>query len=193
MARGQTDTKSRILRMTRTLYSTHGCEGTTLDDIITASGITKGAFYHYFKSKDSLCEAVIERVMQDYQLLAESLDGELSPLGQLREMIGKLAKLNASGEWVNCRLILRLSSDSHESHPHIQQKIRKFWQWYFDFFEGLVERCRAAGEISSRLDTKTQVRLLMSVMAGAVSMERISPSKQSFADLAEIVIDTLRS
>ncbi len=193
MARGQTDTKSRILRMTRTLYSTHGCEGTTLDDIITASGITKGAFYHYFKSKDSLCKAVVERVMQDYQLLVESLDGELSPLGQLREMIGKLAQLNASGEWVNCRLILRLSSDSHESHPHIQQKVREFWQWYCDFFEGLIERCRAEGEISDRLDTETQVRLLMSVMAGAVSLEMISPSNQSFADLAEIVIDTLRS
>jgi hypothetical protein len=56
----------------------------------------------------------------------------------------------------------------------------------------LIERCRAAGEISDRLDTETQVRLLMSVMAGTVSMERISPSNQSFADLAEIVIDTLR-
>jgi TetR/AcrR family transcriptional repressor of nem operon len=128
MARKATNTKSRILQMTRTLYSTHGCDNTTLDDIITASGITKGAFYHYFKSKESLCEAVIDLVIADYQDLADTLDSDSSPIDQLQEMIAKLAKLNASGEWVNCRLILRLSVDSHESQPQIRQKIDKFWK-----------------------------------------------------------------
>ena len=60
MPRTRTDTKSRILKATRTLYSTHGCDGTTLEDIITASGITKGAFYHHFRSKQELGMAVLE-------------------------------------------------------------------------------------------------------------------------------------
>ena len=51
MARKATNTKSRILQVARTLYSTHGCDNTTLDDIITATGITKGAFYHYFDNE----------------------------------------------------------------------------------------------------------------------------------------------
>ncbi len=69
MARHPTDTKLRILKVARTLYSTHGFEGTTLDDIITASGVTKGAFYHYFKSKESLCIAVLDEVIDEYSKL----------------------------------------------------------------------------------------------------------------------------
>ncbi len=112
MPRLPTDTKSRILNVTRTLYSAHGCENTTIDDIITAIGITKGAFYHYFRSKEDLCITVITRVIEDYQNLAQSINPDAEPIEQLRQMIEELAQLNASGRWVNCRLIIRLSTDS---------------------------------------------------------------------------------
>ena len=101
MPRQPTDTKSKILNVTRTLYSTHGCENTTIDDIITAIGITKGAFYHYFRSKEDLCKTVIASVIEDYQNLAQSINPDIEPIEQLRQMIDKLAQLNASGRWVN--------------------------------------------------------------------------------------------
>lgn len=178
--------------MTRTLYSTHGCDNTTLDDIITASGITKGAFYHYFKSKESLCETVIDQVISDYQELADTLDANSEPIDQLYEMITKLAKLNASGEWVNCRLILRLSVDSHHSQPHIQQKINKFWKWEIGFYEELITRCREAGQLSSRLDATTQRQLLMAVMAGAIMLEKVAPSDKGFGELAKTIVNMLK-
>ncbi len=193
MTRHPTGTKSRILKAARSLYSTHGCNGTTLEDIITASGITKGAFYHYFKSKGSLCEIMLDEVMLDYRHLAEAIDPGLEPIEQLREMLGKLADLNASGEWVNCRLMVRLSADSYESYPKIQRKIQDFWQWYIGFYEELLQKCRAAGQISTRLDVKTQTRLLISLMAGAIMLEKITPTQSASANLADIIIETLRS
>jgi len=192
MARTATNTKARILQMARNLYSTHGCEGTTLEDILTAAGITKGAFYHYFKSKESLCETIIEQVAEDYRQLAMTLDSDAEPIDRLREMIMKLARLNASGEWVNCRLIVRLSVDSHETQPQIQQKLRDFWQWEAGFYEGLLDKCRRKGQISDRLELKTQTRLIMAVMAGAITLDRIAPSETMFAELADCVIGMLR-
>jgi len=192
MTRRRTDTKSRILQAARTLYSTHGFEGTTLGDIITASGITKGAFYHYFKSTEALCAELLEEVMRDYQQLTESIDPDIEPIEQLRQVVGKLAQLNASGQWVNCRLILRLSGESHQSHPQIQRKIRRFWQWYTAFYEEMIARCRSAGQLSTHPDAKTQTRLLMSTMAGAITLQRLTASEPASADLAEIIINFLK-
>ena len=101
MARRATNTKSRILKAARTLYSTHGFEGTTLGDIITACGITKGAFYHYFKSTAGLCEELLDEVIADYHNLAESGEADLGPVEQLRHVLNRIAELNTSGEWVN--------------------------------------------------------------------------------------------
>jgi len=192
MAKAQTNTKSRILQTVRTLYSTHGCDTTTLDDIITAAGVTKGAFYHYFKSKDSLCEAVLEQVIEDYRQLAATLDDQAEPIVQLSEMIGKLARLNASGEWVNCRLILRLSADCHQSHPQMQRRLREFWRWETGFYEELIGRCVAAGQLNRQLGARTQARLLLAVTAGALTLDRMEPSESVFALLSETVIDLLR-
>ncbi len=178
--------------MARNLYSAHGCEGTTLEDILTAAGVTKGAFYHYFKSKESLCETIIEQVTADYRQLAMALDADAEPIDQLREMIAKLASLNASGEWVNCRLILRLSVDSHESQPQIQRKLRDFWEWETGFYEDLVQRCREAGQLNRQLSAKTQTRLITAVMAGMITLERIAPSQEGFDKIVEAVIDMLQ-
>jgi AcrR family transcriptional regulator len=193
MPRTQTDTKQRILNVTRTLYSAHGCENTTIDDIITAIGITKGAFYHYFKSKEDLCKTVIAQVIEDYQNLAQSIDQNIEPIEQLRQMIEKLSQLNTSGRWVNCRLIIRLSTDSHQSYPKIQRKIRDFWQWYSGFYEELIEKCRSAGQINTDLDSKTQTQLLMAVMTGAIMLEKLGRDKQSFTELSTTIIDMLQA
>jgi len=191
MPRRPTNTKLRILKAARTLYSTHGFGGTSLDDIITAAGITKGAFYHYFKSTAGLCEQLLDDVIADYRQLAQSIDPDIAPIEQLRYMLETLARLNASGEWVNCRLILRLSAESHESRTQIQHKLAGFWQWYTDFFEQLILKCRSAGEISTQLDPKTQTRLLMSILAGSITLERISPAASAFDHLADLVINSL--
>ncbi len=191
MARRPTNTKSRILKAARTLYSTHGFEGTTLGDIITACGITKGAFYHYFKSTAGLCEQLLDEVTADYHNLAESVDADVRPVEQLRWVINRIAELNTSGEWVNCRLMLRLSAESHEQNPQIQLKITEFWRWYTEFFESLILKCRSAGEISTQLDPKTQTRLVMSILAGAVTLDRICPATSGFAHIANLIIKSL--
>jgi len=193
MSRNSTGTKQRIIEAGRTLYSIHGCDGTTLEDIITACGITKGAFYHYFKSKDSLCETMLEQVIADYQQLAESIDSGAEPIEQLRQMVRQLGQLNSSGKWVNCRLILRLSADCYESHPKIQHKIQEFWRWQTNFYEDLIQKCRNSGRLNTSQDTKTQARLLMSVMAGAITLEKITPAGTDLNTLAEAVIDSLGS
>lgn len=191
MSGNSNQTKERILKAGRTLYSMHGFDGTTMEDILTASAITKGAFYHHFKSKEALCHAVLDEVIGDYQALAESIDPDLEPIEQLRQMITKLAQLNSSGEWVNCRLMLRFSSDSHETHPKIKRKVRNFWQWQHTYYEELIEKCRGAGQLTNHLDANTQTNLIIATIAGTIIMEKNSPSTTPLADLVEIVIHSL--
>jgi len=193
MPKAVTDTKSRILKAGRSLFSSHGCEGTTLDDIITASGITKGAFYHYFKTKDLLCQEVLDEVINDYHKLVESIAADIEPIDQLRSIIHKIVELNASGHWVNCRLMLRFTTDSHESNPVLLRKVCQFWQWYTNFYEDLIIRCRDQGQLGVQMEAKTLARLLISTMAGAVVLDKTAPGGSASHCPAEAVINILLS
>jgi TetR/AcrR family transcriptional repressor of nem operon len=53
------DSKTRLLMAALTVVRTSGYAGATVDDICKAAGVTKGSFFHHFKSKDELTLAAI--------------------------------------------------------------------------------------------------------------------------------------
>ena len=192
MARRGERTRKRILKTTRSLLSIYGSNATTLEDIITGSAISKGAFYHHFKSKDAACETVIDEAIGDYRRLFESLDHESSPLEQLTEFIDTLDELNSSGRWINCRLMLRLSAQTHQGHDRIKQKIRQFWTWYTGLFEEMIGKCQQTGELTDQVDAQTQGQLLMSIIAGSITLEKPVPNrKTSISRLARTALKSL--
>lgn len=48
------DARTRLLEAARDIVRTQGFAATTVDDLCKAAGVTKGAFFHHFKSKDAL-------------------------------------------------------------------------------------------------------------------------------------------
>ena len=51
-------TRERLLAATKTVVMSKGFAGMTIDDVLKAAGLTKGAFFHYFKSKADLADAL---------------------------------------------------------------------------------------------------------------------------------------
>ncbi len=61
--------RNEILDMAQRLVDTKGYEQMTIQDILDGLQISKGAFYHYFDSKQALLEAIIERMVEAVEQL----------------------------------------------------------------------------------------------------------------------------
>lgn len=59
--RNEDDTREALLTAATRLFNRHGVVGASVDRIVGLLGITKGAFYHSFKSKDELLYLVLKR------------------------------------------------------------------------------------------------------------------------------------
>jgi AcrR family transcriptional regulator len=55
-------TKSALVEQAEVLFTEHGYSATSLDAIVAAADVTKGALYHHFSGKQALFEAVFESV-----------------------------------------------------------------------------------------------------------------------------------
>jgi TetR/AcrR family transcriptional repressor of nem operon len=73
------DVRKSILANGQRIMAGKGFSGVGINEILTASGVPKGSFYHYFGSKDAFGEALLESYFEDY--LAD-LDAILSVPGQ---------------------------------------------------------------------------------------------------------------
>lgn len=68
------ETVQRILDVSLRLFLEQGYDGTTIQDIIDhLGGLSKGAIYHHFKSKEQIFEAVLERLYQHKEAELEAI------------------------------------------------------------------------------------------------------------------------
>ena len=75
MAR-KNQTAEKILAAAEPLVLQQGFAGTSLDDILAATGLTKGAFFHHFKGKADFARALAERYQRNHQALFERMATE---------------------------------------------------------------------------------------------------------------------
>ena len=75
------NTKSKIVSAAWQLFYQQGYDNTTIDEIVSASGTSKGSFYHYFDGKDSLLSSLSYLFDEKYEELMETMDNSLSPIG----------------------------------------------------------------------------------------------------------------
>ena len=77
--------RAQILAAATALVNRVGYEAMTVQDILDATGISKGAFYHYFSSKHALLEALIDSLLEQVDAFLTPIieDPELNALQKL--------------------------------------------------------------------------------------------------------------
>lgn len=72
-------TRSRILETARRHILAHGYEGASLEAILKEAGLSKGALYHHFTSKEEILAALFESAVADLVALAQKAARPASP------------------------------------------------------------------------------------------------------------------
>lgn len=106
------DTKEKIIEVASYLFFTKGYESTKISEIIDSlDGLTKGAVYHHFKSKEDIFNAVVERIGLRNKFLFDAIkdDETLNGISKLR----KIVELSFNNE--NMEVILQMSPNLLES------------------------------------------------------------------------------
>jgi AcrR family transcriptional regulator len=91
-------TRRALITAGRDLFGTQGYAGTSVDEVVNAAGVTKGALYHHFRDKDDLFRAVVEEVKGEVTAVAgesfldTSVDGD--PLRRLHVLCLALIDAN---------------------------------------------------------------------------------------------------
>jgi AcrR family transcriptional regulator len=87
--------RAELIDCAQALFLRKGYEKTTINDVIEATGLSKGAFYHHFRAKEALLEAIVARF--GHQALANISDLEAAPSLNALERLNRLLAMGR--EW----------------------------------------------------------------------------------------------
>ncbi|NBA94729.1 TetR family transcriptional regulator [Pseudomonas sp. R5(2019)] len=86
------ETRKQILDAAQKAFYERGVARTTLADIATQAGVTRGAIYWHFENKADLVQAMLDTLHEPLDALARASESqdELDPLGCLRQLMVQL-------------------------------------------------------------------------------------------------------
>lgn len=117
--------ESKVKLMDAALYviRAKGYTATTVDDICQNAGVTKGSFFHHFKSKDELAIAAIQHFshMADTLFQAAPYHQSIDPLERLLGYVDfRITILQGEIPEYTC-LLGTLVQETYATHPHIRK------------------------------------------------------------------------
>ncbi|MFI1096589.1 TetR/AcrR family transcriptional regulator [Streptomyces sp. NPDC020917] len=138
----------RLLAEATRLFAERGYDRTSVQEIVEAAGVTKGALYHYFGSKDDLLHEIYGRVLR---LQTERLD---AIAGRGTDVRGRLAEAAAD---VVVTSIQNLDDTKiffrsmHQLSPEKQKAVRAERRRYHETFRSLIEEGQRDGQFRPEL------------------------------------------
>ncbi|WP_203983400.1 TetR/AcrR family transcriptional regulator [Sphaerisporangium rufum] len=124
------------------LFAEKGFEGTSVQEIVSAAGVTKGAMYHYFASKDDLLREIYARVLR---LQTERLDRFADTPGPVADRVRAAAVDVIVTTVENLDDFVIFFRSMHQLAPETQKAVRAERRRYHERFRDLVLEGQRAG------------------------------------------------
>lgn len=168
-------TKQFIIEKTAPLFNSKGYAGTSMNDIMNATGLTKGSIYGNFENKDEVAlaafdhnfGAIVSYLREKIEARPKMIDKLLVYPETYRHFL-KLSFLEAG-----CP-ILNTSTEADDTHPMLRKRAvnaLKLWQ---TSIEKYIEMGIETNEIKANTNASEFSAVLMSVIEGAVMQAKVT-------------------
>ncbi len=168
------NTRNQLLDAALSSFAARGYAAASVDDICQAAGVSKGAFYHHFASKQALFLALLYRWLNAFESQVAALQGRGLPAGAtLTEMADLAAPLfrDAAGQ---LPLFLDFWSQAARESAVWEATLAPFAR-YRQFFAGLIAGGVAKGDLKP-VNTETASRAVMALALGLLLQSVLEPT-----------------
>ena len=165
--------RKQILDAAFACFAREGFHQTTRQEICREAGLSPGAVYSYFRSKEEIIEASCQEC-QEALLLIEGTTDRLDTLGVFNELadlsFGRLAKAEAE---IAIQVHVQLWSEALRN-PRIKESLRLREERIRQAFEDLVGGAQERGQINPSLSAQATGRVMMAMWGGLVLQKALN-------------------
>jgi TetR/AcrR family transcriptional repressor of nem operon len=181
-------TRFKLVDAAVVLMRKKGFTATTVDEICAEAGVTKGGFFHYFKSKDDIAKAAAERFYND-----KARDFQDAPFRKLPDpldrVFGRLdfAKITSGGtkQVTKGCLLGMFAQELSFTNPQLRDTCRDALARIAKDFEKDLAEAKAAHPPKIEFNPKTVAMLYVSVIQGSLMLAKTCESNAVLVDNVE--------
>jgi TetR/AcrR family transcriptional repressor of nem operon len=168
--------KEQILEVATRLMAVRGYHRTALDDVLRESGAGKGNFYHYFRSKEDLGYAILDRLLDRFE--ARTLtpifgDSARDPWSQVEAFLDEILVTQRARNCVGGCPMGNLATELADAHEGFRQRLADGFERWRRCLAAALVRARAEGTLAPDVDTEAVARFLVAGIEGAILLTKV--------------------
>jgi AcrR family transcriptional regulator len=160
--------RDQILDAATARFAANGFQATGMADVIAASGLSAGAVYRYFRSKDELIAAIVERVLGEaaerFELLLQD-DAAPDPAVAVATAVRLVADVATRGPVDLTRVAVQAWGEALRN-PEVHAVVDRAYRTMRGFFVEIARRGQAAGRLPADADPLHLGAVLFSSVIG---------------------------
>jgi AcrR family transcriptional regulator len=174
-----------------------GYQTTSIDAILAATAVTKGAFYYHFKNKDEMGLALIEEVLRptlrlQFESLLQTVD---DPLQAIYRLMQHLLFENSLLQAAHGCPMGNLTQELTPWHPVLSPAIEQLLQDWMQLMTQLLQNGKQSGFIQAHVSARSVAQFVLSGYWGVRSVGKLGDSHTVYTNyLKELkhYLNTLR-
>lgn len=167
-------TKRKLLDSAMRLMLRQGFTATTVDQVCAESGLTKGSFFHYFKTKDQIGEAAVE-LFSCCQREAQERAGFNKLDDPLQRLFGMLdffaASVRGKSAMKAC-LVGNLTQELAQTNSGIRSCCEMNFNQWTSNIAGMLKEAKQSHPPASDFDPESVANLILSLMQGSLLLAK---------------------
>lgn len=192
MARTREFDTDAALARAMDVFWCHGFEGTSIQDVVEATGVQRGSLYAAFGSKEGLYLAVLDRYRED---LARPMLDALAGGGDVRTLVRE-ALLGLVEQAVHDKrrrgcLMVNAATERLAHDPAVASRVRDTVAAFEDALATALTDARDRGLIAEHKDPRSLARFLVLTIQGVRVMGVIDPDRTFLTDAVEVALGCL--
>lgn len=171
-------------------FARYGYQGTSIDRIASAAGVTKGALYYHFRDKEELLfEAVKDRIAEFEQRVVGSVSPSTDPAGALTEIARVCVHIATKNNLR--RFILTLMVEALDTNPRLSEAFRGILRRFRSYLASIVRVGQEQGVFRRDVDASLAAQLFAGGVIGAELQHYQDPERIDLATAMQGVVSQL--
>ncbi len=188
------ETRQYIIEKASLLFNKLGYEGTSLNDITEAVGMTKGAIYGNFKNKDEIAlESLNYNMRQITEPIISEIKKQYTAIDKLKAYAGAYSKyFNEIAAMGGCPL-LNAATDSDDGNPLLKKKVLDFIKMWHETVVRITKRGIRRKEIHEKTDPESFASLFITLIEGGIMLSKTTGDKKHVEEAIKHIIDHIEN
>ncbi len=186
------ETRSTIIEKAAPIFNRNGYTGTSISDITNAVGMTKGAIYGNFTTKEELA---LESLVFNLKVITDNIAAEVrrheGSLDRLRAFaMANLDHYDGIEAMGGCPL-LNAAIDTDDGNPLLRHKVIDFIREWHKKLVKMIQRGKRRGEIREDADEETFATLFIMIVEGGIMLSKTTGEKKHLEKAVHHIIEVI--